>query len=71
MAARGYSGLSPEMRVTPRRTAGFGHENGEEHAEQRHLGADDAPEDVRAAEAVVPQLVDVEAGDGPAEHDEQ
>ena len=45
------------------------HQEGrEEHPEQEHLGTDDAPEHVASIERVVPQRVDVDAGDGPPEH---
>ena len=51
--------------------AGEHGERAEEQREQRQLGADHAPEHVGLAEAVVPQEVDVEAGDGAAEdHDD-
>ena len=51
--------------------AGQRGEHGQEDGEQRGLGPDDAPEHVGPAEAVVPEEVDVEAGDGPAEHDDE
>ena len=35
------------------------------------LGADDAPEHVGPTEPVVPQEVDVEAGQRPSEHDDE
>ena len=46
-------------------------EREEEEHEQRRLGPDHPPEHVAAAEAVVPQEVDVEAGDGASEDDDQ
>ena len=49
--------------------AGQQQERGEEDQEQRALGPDDAPEHVGAPQAVVPEVVDVEPGDGPSEHD--
>ena len=51
--------------------AGEQRERREEQREQRQLGAEDAPEDVGPAEPVVPQVVDVEAGERPAEHDDE
>ena len=53
-------------RLTPASTAN----TARNMREQRQLGADHAPEDVAATEPVVPQEVDVEAGDGPPEHDD-
>jgi hypothetical protein len=47
-------------------------EGDEEDREQRRLGAELAPEDVLPIERIVPQVVDVEAGDRPSEdQDEQ
>ena len=50
--------------------AGEDGERDEEEHEQCGLGADHTPEDVVAAEAVVPQVVDVEPGDSPSEDDD-
>ena len=46
-------------------------ERAEEQHEQGELGADDTPEHVGPAEPVVPQEVDVEAGQRPSEHDDE
>ncbi len=49
------------------------HEREEEHREQRELGLEHAPEHVVATEGIVPEVVDVEPGDRPAEdqHEEK
>ena len=63
-AARGQ--LVGDEKVEP----GQEGEGAEEDAEERHLGAQHAPEDVRPPEPVVPQEVDVEARQRPPEDDD-
>ena len=64
------SALGARRSAISRLTPASGDERGEEHREQRRLGPDDAPEDVGPTEPVVPQVVDVEAGERPTEHDD-
>src|SRR5210317_1300689 len=47
------------------------HEETEEDAEQRQLRKQLAPEHIGATEAVVPEVVEVEAGNTAAEHHHQ
>ena len=63
----GRGGSVGHVQVEPRQDQ----EHQEEQEEQGRFGADLAPEHVGATERLVPQRVDVEAGDRPAEHHDQ
>ena len=55
----------------PQVQQGKTHEQDQEDAEERHLRNELTPEDIGAAEAIVPEVVKVEAGHTAAEHHDE
>ena len=55
----------------PQVQQGETHEQDQEDAEERHLRNELTPEDIGAAEAVVPEVVEVETGHTAAEHHDE